>query len=170
MLKFSLETNFRGLATPTKIKAAKICTDEELVTAITADYPHLQKFIHMKFNRWNIVSTNNFTLTVFDLVWSFPSGTLKGICGCQDRPDTTLESRGIDHQLLEQLQCRSWSSIHIDHWVWMKISELLLFLSLTWSVIFCCIPFVMCLGCMTQYIYSFPLVHYCMQYLLIYCS
>ena len=43
-----LGINFRGLATPTKIKPAKSCTDEELATVITILYPHPLKFIPTK--------------------------------------------------------------------------------------------------------------------------
>ena len=41
-----LGNNFHGQATPTKIKPTKICTDEELVTAITTGY--LQKYCDHK--------------------------------------------------------------------------------------------------------------------------
>ena len=47
---------FGGQATPTKIQTTKVCTHEELVTAITAGYPHPRKF-----NLRNIVTTKIFT-------------------------------------------------------------------------------------------------------------
>ena len=50
MQKFLLGVKFCGQATPTKIKPAKICTDEELTIVITVGYPQPRKFIPTKSN------------------------------------------------------------------------------------------------------------------------
>ena len=57
MQKFSSGTNFGRQATPTNNKAAEICTDQRLVTAITVGYPQQRKLSAQKFNPQNIVLT-----------------------------------------------------------------------------------------------------------------
>ena len=48
--KFLLGANFHRKATPTKIIATKIFTDEKLATTITVSHPHPRKFIPAKIN------------------------------------------------------------------------------------------------------------------------
>ena len=60
MQKFSLGINFRGQATPTKLKPTKICTDERLARAITVGYPQSRKFIPMKIYPHEILGPRKF--------------------------------------------------------------------------------------------------------------
>ena len=70
--KFSLETNFRGQATPTKIKPQKICTHEELATVITMGYSLTQENLSpWKINPRIIATTKISTFTIQHFVFNF---------------------------------------------------------------------------------------------------
>ena len=74
----SLETNFHGQATPTKIKHTKMCTHEELATVITVGYSNSRnlaleilwpwKFLHLRYinSQWlPTINVEIFVVTIF---------------------------------------------------------------------------------------------------------
>ena len=64
MQKFLLGTNFRGQATPAKIKTNIICTHKDLAAVITVGYSDPQKFIPSKIKPRNIVTMKISTFAV----------------------------------------------------------------------------------------------------------